>query len=229
MASPSLRVQVPLRWSDMDAYGHVNNVQFLRLLEDARVIGFREWFGEAPTMLDEGVVVARHEIEYRAPLSYRLRAIEVDMWVTRVQRGRLRPRLRRADPEDVGTALYAVAETGLVLYDFAAPARAGSGRAPARRWPATSASPWPSGGVAGEEVLRLADVAALADLGRYAARARALDERARCASRPAATCSPPGSGCSRAAASSPRGPCSACAPSPSPSRRRPTPSSPSEP
>ena len=27
---------VPLRWSDMDAYGHVNNVQFLRLLEDAR-------------------------------------------------------------------------------------------------------------------------------------------------------------------------------------------------
>ena len=31
---------VPLRWSDMDAYGHVNNVQFLRLLEDARVIAF---------------------------------------------------------------------------------------------------------------------------------------------------------------------------------------------
>ena len=28
-------VNVPLRWSDMDAYGHVNNVQFLRLLEDA--------------------------------------------------------------------------------------------------------------------------------------------------------------------------------------------------
>ena len=38
------RVEVPLRWSDMDAYGHVNNVQYLRLLEDARVIGFREWF-----------------------------------------------------------------------------------------------------------------------------------------------------------------------------------------
>ncbi|MGL5850524.1 MAG: acyl-CoA thioesterase, partial [Phycicoccus sp.] len=33
------RVEVPLRWSDMDAYGHVNNVQFLRLLEDARVVG----------------------------------------------------------------------------------------------------------------------------------------------------------------------------------------------
>ena len=38
MARP-YRVEVPLRWSDMDAYGHVNNVQYLRLLEDARVVG----------------------------------------------------------------------------------------------------------------------------------------------------------------------------------------------
>jgi acyl-CoA thioester hydrolase len=37
---PARRVLVPLRWSDMDAYGHVNNVQFLRLLEDARVVLF---------------------------------------------------------------------------------------------------------------------------------------------------------------------------------------------
>ncbi|MFP5335206.1 MAG: acyl-CoA thioesterase, partial [Actinomycetes bacterium] len=27
-----LRFPMPLRWSDMDAYGHVNNVVFLRLL-----------------------------------------------------------------------------------------------------------------------------------------------------------------------------------------------------
>ena len=67
------RVDVPLRWSDMDAYGHVNNVQFLRLLEDARVIGFEEWFGQDRSMLDEGVLVARHEIEYLAPLVFRHR------------------------------------------------------------------------------------------------------------------------------------------------------------
>ena len=42
------RVNVPLRWSDMDAYGHVNNVQFLRLLEDARVIGFEELVRAGP-------------------------------------------------------------------------------------------------------------------------------------------------------------------------------------
>ena len=48
------RVEVPLRWSDMDAYGHVNNVQFLRLLEDARVVGIREWFVGRPSMLERG-------------------------------------------------------------------------------------------------------------------------------------------------------------------------------
>ena len=61
------RVEVPLRWSDMDAYGHVNNVQYLRLLEDARVIGFREWFLDRPTMLDEGIVVSRGTPSSTAP------------------------------------------------------------------------------------------------------------------------------------------------------------------
>ena len=75
---------VPLRWSDMDAYGHVNNVQFLRLLEDARVIGFQEWFGQDRSLLDEGVLVARHEIEYLAPLEFRHAPIAVDMWATRI-------------------------------------------------------------------------------------------------------------------------------------------------
>ncbi len=35
-----LRVPVQLRWSDMDAYGHVNNVELLRLLEEARIEAF---------------------------------------------------------------------------------------------------------------------------------------------------------------------------------------------
>ena len=78
------RVNVPLRWSDMDAYGHVNNVQFLRLLEDARGIGFQEWFGQERSMLDQGVLVARHEIEYLAPLEFRHAPMAVDMWATRI-------------------------------------------------------------------------------------------------------------------------------------------------
>ena len=35
-----LEIPVQLRWSDMDAYQHVNNVEMLRLLEEARIEAF---------------------------------------------------------------------------------------------------------------------------------------------------------------------------------------------
>lgn len=50
----------PLRWSDMDAYGHVNNVVFLRYLEEARIdFLFRQPPGEGGSTFSEGSVVAR--------------------------------------------------------------------------------------------------------------------------------------------------------------------------
>ena len=112
-------VNVPLRWSDMDAYGHVNNVQFLRLLEDARVTGFKEWFGQERSLLDEGVLVARHEIEYIAPLTFRHAPIAVEMWVTKMGGAGFDIGYDVRDPEEVGTGHYARAETSLVVYDFA--------------------------------------------------------------------------------------------------------------
>ena len=38
-----LAVPVRVRWSDLDAYGHVNNAALLTLLEEARVSAF--WAG----------------------------------------------------------------------------------------------------------------------------------------------------------------------------------------
>jgi acyl-CoA thioester hydrolase len=102
----------------MDAYGHVNNVQFLRLLEDARVIGFQEWFGQDRSLLDEGVIVARHEIEYLAPLDFRHAPISVDMWATKISGSSFILAYEVRDPAGVGTVLYARAETTLVAYDF---------------------------------------------------------------------------------------------------------------
>ena len=73
----------PVRWSDMDAYGHVNNVQFLRLMEEARiqVLSVPGAEGE-PTMLETGIVVARAEIEYLLPMTYRPEPVAIDLWVT---------------------------------------------------------------------------------------------------------------------------------------------------
>ena len=35
-----LHIPIPLRWGDLDAYGHINNVEMLRLLEEARIQAF---------------------------------------------------------------------------------------------------------------------------------------------------------------------------------------------
>ncbi len=113
------RVNVPLRWSDMDAYGHVNNVQFLRLLEDARVIGFEEWFGQDRSVLADGILVARHEIEYLAPLLFRVPPIVVEMWATRIGGAGFDLAYEVRDGAAHDATVYARAETTLVLYDFA--------------------------------------------------------------------------------------------------------------
>ena len=77
--------QCPLRWSDMDAYGHVNNVQYLRLLEEARVaMLFVEPKASDVMTLDGQLVVVRHEIDYTAPLVYRPEPIAIQTWVTRI-------------------------------------------------------------------------------------------------------------------------------------------------
>lgn len=109
-------VDVPLRWSDMDAYAHVNNVQFLRLLEDARVIGFEDWFGQDRSIVDEGVLVVRHEIEYLAPLTFRRAPLPIRMWTMRLTGATFDVGYEVAERD--GSAVYARAETTLVLYDF---------------------------------------------------------------------------------------------------------------
>lgn len=118
-------LELALRWSDMDAYGHVNNVQFLRYLEGARIFGFYEWFGHRNTLLERGVVIARHEIDYLVPLTFRHDPIEVAMWVSRLSPVGYDLSYEIRDPERVGDTLYARAESSLVAYDFqqAAPRR----------------------------------------------------------------------------------------------------------
>lgn len=80
------RYECPLRWSDVDSYGHVNNVQTLRLLEEARVaLFFVEGKRDGIDSWDGELVVVRHEIDYRRPLYYRAEPIIIETWVTQVR------------------------------------------------------------------------------------------------------------------------------------------------
>jgi acyl-CoA thioester hydrolase len=82
---PRHRVFAALRWSDMDAYGHINNVQFLRLLEDARVFTFgAQGAPGGGSLLATGLIVGRQEIEYLEPLVFRAQSVAIDLWVTAI-------------------------------------------------------------------------------------------------------------------------------------------------
>lgn len=75
--------RVALRWSDMDALGHVNNSEYLRYLEQAR-IEFLADAAAAGVPRDAGLLVARHEVDYRKPLPYRREPVDVPTWIDRI-------------------------------------------------------------------------------------------------------------------------------------------------
>ena len=89
-----LHVPVHLRWGDLDAYNHVNNVEVMRLLEEARVRAFwrtdEDGDGadrgmaliEAEAGSDTVTLIARHEVAYLAPIAYRRAPLDVQLWIS---------------------------------------------------------------------------------------------------------------------------------------------------
>ncbi|NJP42007.1 acyl-CoA thioesterase [Actinacidiphila epipremni] len=105
----------PLRWADMDAFGHVNNVAFLRYLEEARIdFMFRLAPGEGSASFTGGSVVARHEIDYLRPLVHRHEPVVVETWVTDISAASMTVRYEVKDEQ----ALYARASTVVVPYNL---------------------------------------------------------------------------------------------------------------
>ena len=105
-----------LRWSDMDAFGHVNNTTFFTYLEEARVDLLFVHTGEAIARdrLSSGIVVARHEIDYKAPLVFRPEPVPIDVWVSRLGNSSFELRYEILDD---GGPIYAEAATVLVPFD----------------------------------------------------------------------------------------------------------------
>jgi acyl-CoA thioester hydrolase len=58
-----------VRFRDLDALGHVNNAVFLTYIESARV-AFLQHLGAAATLEDMSIIVARIEIDFRAPVGF---------------------------------------------------------------------------------------------------------------------------------------------------------------
>jgi acyl-CoA thioester hydrolase len=121
-----LSTPITVRWGDMDSYGHVNNVFFIRYLEDTRFALFTPPLGDnAPSDVPAELSVfdlfpagsnglmAGHRIEYRAPLGYEDGPIASRLWITRLGNTSfdIGYELGSADRSTV----FAVASTTLVL------------------------------------------------------------------------------------------------------------------
>jgi acyl-CoA thioester hydrolase len=104
-----------MRWSDMDAYQHINNVAFLGYFEMARISLFREQpEQEHRTGRRQGLVVAAHEIAYKRQVVYSSVPLQVDVWITDVRAASF---LCRYELFDHGK-LAVTGATQIVPFDF---------------------------------------------------------------------------------------------------------------
>jgi len=74
-----VRLDVPLRWADLDAQGHVNNGRFIDYLQEARA----DFLAGTPAdgLIERGLTVVSNQIEYRAPIQFSNTPIQVDVSV----------------------------------------------------------------------------------------------------------------------------------------------------
>lgn len=62
-------MQIPIRWGDMDAMGHVNNTVYFRFMEQARISWFDE-MGFRPNPAGEGPVIVNAACTFARQFEY---------------------------------------------------------------------------------------------------------------------------------------------------------------
>jgi acyl-CoA thioester hydrolase len=113
---------VPIRWGDMDAMGHVNNIIYLQYCEQCRV----DWKGRLAAYLADarqGMIVKKSAMTYHRPLVYP-GTVEVRMFAGHVGRTSFTQHyeLRRdgqGEGDDDEMELHAEGEFIIVWYDYA--------------------------------------------------------------------------------------------------------------
>ena len=103
-----------MRWGDMDAQGHVNNAAYLDYLQEARVAFLLSGSPVLHHLLDAGVLVVNHQLEYLKPVAFSDRPLTTNLWVDALGGSRFSIGYEISD----GTDLAARARTGVVPFDL---------------------------------------------------------------------------------------------------------------
>lgn len=80
------RYPLQVRFSDVDVYGHVNNVKYFEYFQEARIAFFQRLFPDNVTGRDVPLVVAQTDVDYRVPILFRPEPYAVETVVERVGR-----------------------------------------------------------------------------------------------------------------------------------------------
>ena len=108
------RFPLAVRWGDMDAYGHVNNVNFLRYLESGRVDYAHKVYGRSIEAGEQSIVLADTQCSFRRQLHYPADVVVL----TRTARiGRTSMTMEQCIVQDEDL-LVAASRSVLVWFDF---------------------------------------------------------------------------------------------------------------
>ena len=72
-----------VRFSDVDVYGHVNNVKYFEYYQEAR-LAFLMSLGREAGEAGFSLVVAKLDVDYKRPILFRPEPYLVESWISRV-------------------------------------------------------------------------------------------------------------------------------------------------
>ena len=106
-----------VRFSDVDVYGHVNNVKYFEYYQEARIAFVLSLSGDGyDAQSSMRQVVARIDVDYKRPILFRPEPYVVETWVTRIGTSSYDLSCRIVDAE--GDTLYSKADVSLVAFDL---------------------------------------------------------------------------------------------------------------
>lgn len=109
------QIEIALRWGDMDAMSHLNNVMYFRLMEEARIQWFAH-FGFSTMPSGEAPILAHAACDFVKAMTYPAVAV-VKQIVTRLGRSSVEMSLVIERKDEPGVA-YATGRTVVVWYDY---------------------------------------------------------------------------------------------------------------